>query len=84
MPSFDLIWAEQAREQVNSLAPAAKRAVMGAIGEIHDDPFGRGTYDKTTDRYTADFDDGTAVGLIVYVVGDRQLRIVILRVTVVE
>lgn len=54
MPSYDLNWAEQARDQANSLTGAAKRAVMAAVAEIQHDPHGRGTYDKTTDRYTAD------------------------------
>lgn len=83
-PSFDLVWAQHAHDQVNSLAPAAKRVVMTAVAEIQHDPFGRGVYDKTTDRYTADFADDGVAGLIVYVLGEQQLRIVVLRVTVID
>lgn len=84
MPSFDLNWAQQPAEQLDSLTPGARRAVLDAVVEIQHDPHGRGTYDKATDRYTADFADGPAMGLIVYIVGEQQLRIVVLRVTVVE
>jgi hypothetical protein len=81
MPRFELIWAQHAGDQFNSLSPATRQVVMDAIAEIEQDPTGRGTYDKTTDRYTADFAGEAVTGLIVYVVAQAQLRIIILRVT---
>lgn len=81
MSLYEVVWAEHASEQFTTLPPAARQAVMTAIAEIQQDPTHRGTYDKTTDRYTADFSGDDVAGLIVYIVGEQRLRVVVLRVT---
>ncbi|MQA07390.1 MAG: hypothetical protein GEU98_02345 [Pseudonocardiaceae bacterium] len=84
MSRYELIWAEHAAEQFDTLSAAARQAVLTVITEIQRDPLGRGTYDKTADRYAADINHEGISGLIVYIVGDRHLRIVVLRVTVLK
>jgi hypothetical protein len=81
MPRFELLWGEYAGEQFNSLPLAAQRAVMDAVADVQDDPAARGSYDEATDWYTTHFASEGVAGLIVYVVGERHCRVVILRVT---
>jgi hypothetical protein len=84
MPRYELVWAEYAREQYESLRQAPRRAVAALTSEIRADPTGRGSYDQETDRYSADFVGEGVAGLVLYLVGERRPRVVILRVTVID
>jgi hypothetical protein len=82
MPRFELIWGEHASEQHGSLPRAIQRVVTETVADIQADPLGLGSYDESADWYTANFVGEGVSGLIVYVVGEHQRRVVILRVTV--
>ena len=74
--SYRLTWSEIPLQQYNSLPPGVQKRVSDAIERILDDPTGQGRYDKTTDRWTATFDDV----MILYVVSHAHVSVVILRI----
>lgn len=81
-PRYEIVWVQHAAEQFHSLPQQARQAIMSVVATIQQDPHEAGRYDPDTDRYSAHFTHGDVTGMVMYVVAEQQLRVVMLRVTV--
>ena len=73
---YELVWSEVPLQQYNSLPASVRLQIDEAIQRILEDPEGQGSYDKSSDMWSATF----ASGLILYVVSRAHIRVVILRI----
>lgn len=51
---------------------------MRSFEMVLNDPYGVGDYDKLADQWSTDFASGA--GMLVYIISDRTIRVVVLRV----
>ena len=78
MTLYTPVWPDVPRAQYDALPVAARRAFDEKFEMVLNDPYGVGDYDKLADQWSTDFADGA--GMLVYIVNDRTIRVVVLRV----
>lgn len=75
---YTAVWTDVPRAQYDALPDVARKAFDKKFEAVLNDPYGVGDYDKLADQWSTDFAGGA--GMLVYVVGDKTIRVVVLRV----
>ena len=78
MTLYTAVWTDVPQAQYNALPDAARKAFDETFEAVLNDPYEVGDYDKLADQWSTDFADGA--GMLVYIVGDKTIRVVVLRV----
>lgn len=78
MTLYTAVWPDVPRAQYDALPDSARKAFDEKFVTVLNDPFGVGDYDKLADQWRTDFADGA--GMLVYIVSDKTIRVVVLRV----
>jgi hypothetical protein len=78
LSDFQILWVDYAREQHLTLGAHARGELDTHLALLAQDPTANARYDRSTDRWSSDFDGG--LGLLLCLISVGQRRIVILRV----
>lgn len=73
---YELVWSEVPKQDYDSLPLDIRQQIDATIARILEDPEGQGSYNKSSDMWSATF----ASGLIFYVISHERIRVVILRI----
>lgn len=77
MPRYSAVWLEISRAQHQTCPHEVRSQIDAKIQRLLENPQAYGTYDQTTDQWTATYGGGT--GLIVYAIVQHYFKIIILR-----
>ena len=73
-----ITWVDYATDQYLALDPEVRRHLDEQLRRLAEDPTRDASYDRDTDHWSVEFDDGQ--GLVVYIANQQHRRLVILRI----
>lgn len=78
MADYLITWVDYATDQYLALNTDLRNHLDEKLRGLTKDPTRDASYDRDTDHWSIEFDDGQ--GLVVYIVNQQHARVVILRI----